>query len=199
MLAPQSAWDAVEKSHKALSEGILAALQSISLVCAQHVLTLPPSQREQASAAIHKDQTRLSECRERIHAAQKTLEDLNYLCSSTQNMLQNRIQPIGALPIETIQHIISFTLESPTHRKQICQLSRLSRTWRSAVLGMPKLFVSPDWEWPRGILETWISRAGSRSLNVYIPQPAKDTVDDPIRAIVPQLASPGPTSSTCRN
>lgn len=73
------------------------------------------------------------------------------------------------LPFELIRLITLHTVEAPNDRAQIMSLSQISRTWRAAVLGISKLFVSADWvRWPKELLDEWCLRARQQPLNVYM-------------------------------
>ncbi|KAF8311192.1 hypothetical protein DL93DRAFT_2229829 [Clavulina sp. PMI_390] len=168
MLAPQSLWTSVERSHKALFESISSDLKSSRLALPPHLLSVLPSLREQASAALYRDRARISECRERIRAAQKSFDEMDALCAFSENTLNMCIQPIGALPFELIRRIFHFAIESPHQHQQIIQLSGVSRAWRSTVLSMSDLFIAPKWTWAAEMLESWISRSSSHPLHVYI-------------------------------
>ncbi|KAF8311193.1 hypothetical protein DL93DRAFT_2169234 [Clavulina sp. PMI_390] len=166
MLAPQSLWDSIESSHQTLLETISDALQSPSLAGPGHVLGALATQREEATAIIYRHIACVSECRRPIDAAQKFFSKLDTLCAITENTLNRCASPIGALPIELIQHIMDVTVESPNHWRQVIALSHVSQFWRSVALHMPRLFVSPNWTWPRDALSTWISRAGTSHLQI---------------------------------
>ncbi|KAF8311213.1 hypothetical protein DL93DRAFT_1507482 [Clavulina sp. PMI_390] len=191
MLAPQSLWDSVESLHESLFEAVSTVLRSRAFAQTRHVLTLPPPQRGQGLAAINQDKSHISECRQRIRAAQRTLEELDTICASAENGLSMCAQPIGALPLELFQYIIDFMVESPRQWKRIVEISNISHTWRSAVCGMPRLFVSPNWTWSPDALETWISRAGACLLHVHIrlsdDEKSSDELDRMARAMVPHL------------
>ncbi|KAF8311199.1 hypothetical protein DL93DRAFT_2169239 [Clavulina sp. PMI_390] len=190
MLAPQSIWDAFEKSHSALLEAISSALQSPSFLETHHVLNLLPSQRQ--FSAIYRDKDRVVECRKRISDANKALEKIDAICFAAEGVLEMRIQPVAVLPLELIQYIVNFVIESPNEWKKIFRLSHVSHTWRSAVFAMPKLFISPNWSGSsRDVLEAWITRAGLNPLHVEVlPCVKRDAWDKIYRmslAVVPYL------------
>lgn len=102
---------------------------------------------------------------EQLSNIQQTAETLRaHLVRARADYVQ-AMAPIGAFPFEIIQYMISFVVESPEDRDQIITLCHISRIWRAAVLGMSRLFVSPNWErWSDEALEKWCSWAGTQSL-----------------------------------
>ncbi|KAF8306958.1 hypothetical protein DL93DRAFT_2088330, partial [Clavulina sp. PMI_390] len=67
-----------------------------------------------------------------------------YVCQ-TRNRVTLQNTSFGALSLELIQHIIDFTIATPTERTVIIKLSHISHGFRSAVLGMSHLFVNADY------------------------------------------------------
>ncbi|KAF8285321.1 hypothetical protein DL93DRAFT_2174424 [Clavulina sp. PMI_390] len=190
MIVQQSLWDAAQGTINDLSSSINSALRDPSFSQAQHVLTLTPSRRERASAAIKDRKDQVSDYKHRLEVARSSLTELETLCASVLNILDMCLHPIGALPQELVQHIAHFTVESPRSARQIMTLSQVCQTWRAAIFTMPKLFVSPDRGWAPDVLNLWLARAGTRVPHSRISvtdSESQDIVDKVSQAITPYL------------
>ncbi|KAF8316047.1 hypothetical protein DL93DRAFT_2166289 [Clavulina sp. PMI_390] len=167
-MVQQSLWDTIEAVISELSRSVISTFHDPSFTQAEHILTLIPTQRERASAAINVCKAEVSRCKQQLDATQQRLRELENLCISIENGLDTCLSPIGALPLELVQHIAHFTVESPRHARQIMVLSQVSPKWRAAIFTMSRLFVAPNWGWAEDVLASWLSRTGTRLLHPYI-------------------------------
>ncbi|KAF8299288.1 hypothetical protein DL93DRAFT_2161100 [Clavulina sp. PMI_390] len=87
-----------------------------------------------------------------------------YMCQ-TRNRTRFRGTIFGGLPLELMQHVIHFAIESPRDTSTIIKLSHVSQGLRSAITKMPELFVQANYQlWPASAIDEWCSRANSRPL-----------------------------------
>ncbi|KAF8319788.1 hypothetical protein DL93DRAFT_121387 [Clavulina sp. PMI_390] len=104
---------------------------------------------------------------------------LFWLRSSSQTNMastETHLDPFKSFPVELLQLIICHTVEASDQAKQITMLSHVSRSWRSVVFGMPKLFVCPDWvDWPASVVAEWVSRSKNLPLDISLAE--EDTSD----------------------
>ncbi|KAF8311208.1 hypothetical protein DL93DRAFT_2229842 [Clavulina sp. PMI_390] len=165
MLVEESLLAAVQSAQEALSKAVSLALLAPSFTQLRHVSSFVPAERKQACTSIANLTSQVHECKIQVEALQKSLDSMHALCTSTEGVLTMCVAPICALPIELLQWIAHFAVESPLKTRQILNISHISPTWRTAVFGMPRLFVSPDWGWSPSSLDEWLSRSGSRPLH----------------------------------
>ncbi|KAF8285323.1 hypothetical protein DL93DRAFT_1322935, partial [Clavulina sp. PMI_390] len=128
MIVQQSLWDTAQSAIDELSRSVASSIPSF--IEAQHPLTLIPSQREQASAALNDRKSQILHCKQQIEATKMALKVLEDVFLSAENALDMYFHPIGALPLELVQHIAHFTIKSPESARQIMSLSQVSRKWR---------------------------------------------------------------------
>ncbi|KAF8302526.1 hypothetical protein DL93DRAFT_2173205 [Clavulina sp. PMI_390] len=191
MLVQRCFWDDLHNAQEDLFQAISSTLQSPAFTQPQHLLMFLPSAQNQARADINDLKTQIFYCRKRLTEVKKKFQDLDDLCRSANNVLDMATNPIAALPMELLQHIVDLTIRSPRDFTQIIRLSHVSCVWRAAVLGMPALFTIPDWSWPTHTLSEWLSRAGTRPLQVQITIPggvsSYSQFDKTCQAIIPYL------------
>ncbi|KAF8306972.1 hypothetical protein DL93DRAFT_2232400 [Clavulina sp. PMI_390] len=97
----------------------------------------------------------------------KLLAEMRALMCQVRNRTMLRNTSFGALPLELIQHIMDFAVESSRDTATIIKLSHISQWLRSALLGMNKLFVEADYRhWPATAIDEWCLRAGSSPLKI---------------------------------
>ena len=94
---------------------------------------------------------------------------------------------VNRLPIELLQEIILLAA-APWDQRTTLRLSRVSRIWRTAVLGLPYLFTEADWYgWPVSRVEWWCERAGARPLTIRL-YPRFNTVPWADNAVIARYA-----------
>ncbi|KAF8311206.1 hypothetical protein DL93DRAFT_1509852 [Clavulina sp. PMI_390] len=165
-------WRTLKIAQRGLIDAIASQLSSPSFTQIQHLLSCTPNDRPSVRASIQSLDSQISILISQFEEFQVSQEEITVLylhCKSIKSKLAACITPIDSLPAELIQHIVNFVVESPRHARQITTISHVSRTWRSAVFGMPKLFASPDWlYWPNDFRAEWIARAGQHHLEAWL-------------------------------
>jgi len=127
-----------------------------------HILSTPPSQRYAIQTETAKLISSLRELEHELEVIQREVKRVHESISQQRADAEMSLQPIGALPPETIREVVLHTVKGPRDHRQIMRLSHVSTLWREAVLGISTLFTEANWTvWPASLLDTWCSRAGS--------------------------------------
>ena len=110
----------------------------------------------------------ISEAEREIETAQNELSSVRSYLVHNRAIVTNWSSPLAMLPYELIQEIVDLIV-TPHQRHDIMRLSRVSKRWQEAVLGMPWLFTTADWNtWSYPLIELWCQRAGTQSLNISL-------------------------------
>lgn len=126
---------------------------------------LSPAARDATRASIQDNILVLSQGLEQLEIIEQSLRTIRACMTRIRIHSILAISLVEALPLEIIQNIAQSVVQSPEDRSQIIKLSHVSRTWRTAILGISKFFVSPNWtRWSQETLDEWCLRAGRRHL-----------------------------------
>jgi len=111
----------------------------------------------------------ISEAEHEIETAQNELSSVRSYLAHNRAIVTNWSSPLAMLPYELVQEIVSYVVVTPGQQHEIMRLSRVSKRWHEAVLGMPWLFTMANWNaWPHPLIELWCQRAGTQSLNISL-------------------------------
>jgi hypothetical protein len=74
------------------------------------------------------------------------------------------------LPPELLRKIVALAVDGPHDRRQILNLTHISRMWREVAFTLSGLFTEADWDnWPLPLLELWCSRVTmTRTLTIRL-------------------------------
>jgi len=119
-------------------DALFSALRNQHRPHCAHILFNPPGRHH---AIQSKTTTLISSLLEHEHEVEVIHEPI----SQHRAAAEMSLRPIGALPSETIRHIVLHTVEGLHDRRQILRLSHVSKLWRETVLGISALFTGANW------------------------------------------------------
>ena len=173
MLVDPSLWTTFHRARDAL----LNALREAPLVndiyaTPSPIKAMPPASTKSLIQAI-------SEAEHEIESAQNELSSVRSYLAHNRAIVTNWSSPLAILPYELIQDIVSYIVVTPGRQREIMRLSHVSKRWREAVLAMPQLFTTANWNtWPHPLIELWCQRAGTQPLNISLGDRAIDQLRD---------------------
>ena len=155
-----SLWTTFHQARDAL----LKALREVPSVNDIHV-TPPPTRAIPPIPLIQA----ISEAEHEIETAQNELSSVRSYLAHNRAIVTNWSSSLAMLPYELIQEIVSYAVVTPGQQREIMRLSRVSKRRREAVLAMPWLFATANWNaWSYPLIELWCQRAGTHSLNISL-------------------------------
>jgi len=179
MLVDPSLWTA---SHQA-RDALLNALREVPSV--NDIYVHPPPIKAIPPASTKSLIQAISEAEHEIETAQNELSSVRSYLAHSHAIVTNWSSSLATLPYELIQDIVSYIIATPWRReikwlsREIMWLSRVSKRWREAVLAMPRLFTTANWNtWPHPLIELWCQRAGTQPLNISLGDRAIDQLRD---------------------
>lgn len=158
--------DSVWKSFNNAKDALLMSFPS-QIPPLPHISTAIASQTDRATIRAQGAEfvNAISETLQRLEEAQTSLASAQKNLSRMREDVLKSIAPINAIPPELIHNIVLHTIQSPSERERIMNLSQVSCLWRSVVRGISSLFVSADWiRWTDELFEEWCDRAKHRPL-----------------------------------
>jgi hypothetical protein len=132
------------------------------------IKAIPPASMNSLIQAI-------PEAEREIETAQNELSSVQRYLAHSRAIVTNWSSSLAMLPYELVQEIVPYMIVTPDHRHRVMRLSRVSKRWREAVLAMPSLFTTADWNaWSYPLVELWCQRAGTQPLNISLGDRAID-------------------------
>jgi len=169
MLVDPSLWTTFHRARDAL----LNALREVPSV--NDIYATPPPIKAIPPVSMNSLIQAISEAEREIETAQNELSSVRSYLAHNRAIVTNWSSPLAMLPYELIQEIVSYVVVTPHQQHKVMRLSRVSKRWREAVLGMPRLFTTANWNtWPCQLIDLWCQRAGTQPLNISLGDRAID-------------------------
>jgi hypothetical protein len=173
MLVDPSLWTTFHQAKDAL----LNALREVPSVNDIHVT--PPPIGAVPPASMNSLIQAISEAEHEIEIAQNELSSVQSYLAHSRAIVTNWSSSLAMLPYKLVQEIVAYAIITPDQQHRIMWLSHVSKRWREAVLAMPWLFTTADWNaWPCPLVELWCQRAGTQPLNISLGDRAIDQLRD---------------------
>jgi len=164
MLADPSLWTSFHRARDAL----LNALRDDIYATRPPIKAIPPASTKSLLQAI-------SQAEREIETAKNELSRIRSYLAQSHAIVTNWSSSLAMLPYELIQGIASYVIVTPGRQREIMRLSHVSKKWREAVLAMPRLFSTANWNtWPCQLIDLWCQRAGTQPLNISLGDRAID-------------------------
>ncbi|KAF8306944.1 hypothetical protein DL93DRAFT_159631 [Clavulina sp. PMI_390] len=154
-----------------LFESLLDSLLPLTRISTPsfHTLQLIPAGRHAMQESFARDRYAVSVCQTHLENLSSKLSYIASICSYLHQALDAHSNPIHSLPIELLQRVIRFAVESPIRADQVVQLSLVCKRWNKAIFGMSELFTRPNWgRWPSSYVQKWLSHSASRPLECSV-------------------------------